>query len=123
MSRKNRTYIIITGIVAITLIWLSQSNKNEKPKLESPLDEEISTNDTADNTVNTLDGALWASDDKTKGNLMLITKDTTVYINTSRDYSDLVGKSVVVSINGTSDNFTLLNIEENRTKDGFIQTN
>ena len=122
MNKKNRIYIIITGVVAITLIWLSQSNKNLRPELES-LSGANSVNNTANKPVDTVEGTLWRSDDDAKGNLMLVTSDAIIYIRTSRDFNELVSKNVVVSIDGTSDNFTLLNIEKNLAKDGFIQTN
>lgn len=123
MEKKNRIYIIITGVVAITLIWLSQSNRNKIPKLESFLGRETEQNNTTDKkSVNALEGTLWPSDNETKGNLMLVGKNATVYIRTSRDFSDLVGKYIIASINGTLENFTLLNIEENLTRDGFIRT-
>ncbi|OGN02561.1 MAG: hypothetical protein A2651_00045 [Candidatus Yanofskybacteria bacterium RIFCSPHIGHO2_01_FULL_42_12] len=122
MNKKNRIYIIITGVVAITLIWLSQSNKNLRPELES-LSGANSINNTVDKPVDTVEGTLWRSDDDAKGNLMLVTSDAIIYIRTSRDFNELVSKNVVVSIDGTSDNFTLLNIEKNLAKDGFIQTN
>lgn len=123
MEKKNRIYIIITGVVAITLIWLSQSNRNKMPKLESFLGRETEQNNTTDKkSVNALEGTLWPSDNETKGNLMLVGKNATVYIRTSRDFSDLVGKYIIASINGTLENFTLLNIEENLTRDGFIRT-
>jgi len=121
MSQKNRFYIIITGLVAITLIWLSQSNKNKEANLELPLGEELTNNITTEN-VDTLEGVLWSSDDETKGNLMLVNNNTTIYIRTSRDFSNLTGKYVIASIDGNLDNFTLLNIEENLAKDGFIKT-
>jgi len=90
--------------------------------MELPLGEELTNNVTAKN-VNILEGVLWSSNDETKGNLMLVNNDTTIYIKTSRDFSDLTGKYVIASVDGTLDNFTLLNIEENLTKDGFIKTN
>lgn len=122
MNKKNRIYIIITGVVAITLIWLSQSNRNSELDLELPLGDSI-TSDTAVEPVETLEGTLWLSDDETKGNLMLVTGDATIYIRTSRDFSELVSKDVVVWIDGILDNFTLLNTEENLAKDGFIKVN
>src|SRR3989344_8026198 len=120
MDRKNRIYIVITGIVAITLIWLSQSNNSQGPELES-LSGENFINNTVKQSVDTLEGVLWLSDNETKGNLMLVTADTTIYVRTSRDFSGLVGRHVVVSVNGTLENFSLLNIEESITKDGFIK--
>ncbi|MBI2674553.1 MAG: hypothetical protein HYX22_02350 [Candidatus Yanofskybacteria bacterium] len=122
MNKKNRIYIIMTGVVAITLIWLSQNNKSKETDLELPLDEELSDNIAAEN-VGTLEGVLWSSGDEAKGNLMLISNNTTIYIRTSRDFNDLVGKHVIASVEGTLDNFTLIDIVENLTKDGFIKTN
>ena len=119
MEKKNRIYIIITGLVAITLIWLSQSNKNKLSDLQLPLDEELTSN-IADENVNTLEGVLWSSDDETKGNLMLVNNNTTIYIRTSRDFSGLTGKYVIASVDGTLDNFTLINIEESFAKNGYI---
>ena len=120
MDRKNRIYIVITGIVAITLIWLSQSNNSQGPELES-LSGENFINNTVKQSVDTLEGVLWLSDNETKGNLMLVTADTTIYVRTSRDFSGLVGRYVVASVDGTLENFSLLNIEESLTKDGFIK--
>jgi len=120
VEKKNRIYIILTGVVAITLIWLSQSNKNQLSELQLPIGEELTDNISAEN-VDTLEGVLWSSDDETKGNLMLVNNNSTIYIRTSRDFSDLTGKYVIASVDGTLDNFTLLNIEDNLAKDGFIK--
>lgn len=121
MDKKGRIYIVVTGVVAITLIWLSQSNQNQAPELDIPVPTLpfVETNE----SLNTLEGVLWSSDDEEKGNLMLVSGKTTVYIRTTRDFSNLVGKYVIASIGGTLDNFILLNIEENLAKDGFIQVN
>lgn len=121
MEKKNRIYIIITGLVALTLIWLSQSNRNQIPELESLLEKEVKNENVSEEPINTLEGVLWSSDDETKGNLVLVGKDTTVYIRTTRDFGDLIGKYVIASVEGTLENFTLLNIEENLTRDGYIQ--
>ena len=125
MIKKNLIYIILTGAVAIILIWLSQGNRNQAPEFES-LIEENTENNTASKEkepLNTLEGVLWSSDDGAKGNLMLVNSNTTIYLKTSRDFSNLVGKNVIISMDGALDNFTLLNIEENLTKGGFIQVN
>mgnify|MGYP001567969249 CR=1 FL=1 len=122
MIKKNLIYIIIIGIVALTLIWLSQSSKNQVPELKSLLDDKKIENSTiAKKSNNMLEGVLWSSDDDTKGNFMLVTGNKTIYIKTSRKFNELAGKNVIVSIDGTPDNFTLLNIEENLTKDGYIK--
>lgn len=122
MIKKNLIYIIVIGIVALVLIWLSQSSKNQAPELKSLLDDKkIENNAITKKLNNTLDGVLWSSNDNTKGNLMLVTGNTTIYIKTSRKFDELAGKNVIVSIDGTPDNFTLLNIEENLTKNGYIK--
>lgn len=123
MDKKNRIYIILTGVVAITLIWLSQSNKNRAPEIQLPLGEELTDNNIAVEKVGTLEGVLWLSDNEVRGNLMLVNQYAIIYLKTSRDFSDLVGKYVIASVDGTLDNFALLNIEENLTRDGFIKTN
>lgn len=58
-------------------------------------------------------GALKISDNSKKGNLMLATKDHVIYIKTSRDFSALVGKNVMVTYEGTMDNFVLGSISAN----------
>jgi hypothetical protein len=126
MIKKNLIYIILTGVVAIVLIWLSQGNRNQAPELESFIKENTENNTVSKkpvNTLNTLEGVLWSSDDEAKGNLMLVNSGITIYLKTSRDFSDLIGKNVIISMDGALDNFTLLNIEENLTKGGFIQVN
>ncbi|MBI4160570.1 MAG: hypothetical protein HY506_01550 [Candidatus Yanofskybacteria bacterium] len=126
MERKNRIYIIMTGVVALTLIWLSRPAPEVDESLKS-LDgsrerqEGVSTE--SQPRHRDVEGVLWSSDDEAKGNLMLVKNNATIYIRTSRDFSDLIGEHVIASIDGTLDNFTLLNIEENLTKDGFINTN
>ena len=41
---------------------------------------------------------------------MLVTGSHTIYINTSRDYSSLIGSQVNVTYNGTLDSFGLVEI-------------
>lgn len=120
MEKKNRIYIVMTGVVALTLIWLSQSNRNQMSEFQLPLNEE-SAHNTANHPIDTLEGVLWSSDDEARGNLMLVNQYATIYLKTSRDFGNLVGKNVIVSVDGTLDNFTLLNIEEVLAKDGFIK--
>lgn len=63
---------------------------------------------------NSLRGELNASNDKNRGNLMLLLADSDriIYLNTSRDYSALIGKNVVVMIDGSMDDFLLVDIKE-----------
>jgi len=59
-------------------------------------------------------GELRISNDKSRGNLMLMLEDSDriIYINTSRDYNSLMGKSVAVTYEGSLDSFTLIDIQE-----------
>src|SRR3989344_7033210 len=125
MTRKNIIYIVVTVLVVLILIWLSRGSDKQIPELESLFKNEENTK-VENGTIikkpdNMLEGILWSSDNIAKGNLMLVTGDATIYINTSRNFSELTGKNVVVTIDGAPDNFTLLNIEENLTKDGYIK--
>ena len=125
MTRKNIIYIAVTVLVALTLIWLSRGSDKQIPELESLFKNEENTK-VENGTIikkpdNMLEGILWSSDNIAKGNLMLVTGDATIYISTSRNFDELKGKNVVVTIDGAPDNFTLLNIEENLTKDGYIK--
>lgn len=88
--------------------------------LESLLGENVANNGGGE-TVSALEGTLWASDNESKGNLMLVTGNAMVYIRTSRDFNNLKGKEVIISADGTLDNFVLINIEENLTKEGYIK--
>ena len=91
------------------------------PELESLLEESAGNSAANEKPVGTLEGTLWLSDNEARGNLMLINSTATVYVRTSRDFSSLVGKYVIVSIDGILENFVLLNIEEHLTRNGYIK--
>lgn len=59
-------------------------------------------------------GTLLTSDNPTRGNLMLKTQNSIFYLRTSRDYSSLLGKSVTATGNGTTEQFSLIDITENK---------
>jgi len=123
MERKNRLYIILTGIVIVTLIWLNSGNKNKAvyPELLNNKEPVNNSSISSPPSTNTIEGILWPSDNESRGNLMLISNQTTIYIKTARNFQNLIGKEVTASIKGNPENFELLNIEENLTKNGFIQ--
>lgn len=58
-------------------------------------------------------GKLQASDNASKGNLMVATSHGTVYIHTSRDFSGLQDKEVTAKVNGSMTAFTLVDITAN----------
>lgn len=64
-----------------------------------------------DGTIS-LSGELKASDNKTRGNLMFVTDSAKIYINTSRDFSGLIGKKTEIIIRGSLDSFVLVDIKE-----------
>ena len=55
-------------------------------------------------------GTLQASDSPAKGNYMISVSGHMLYLRTSRDFSQLVGKAVNVSYSGDQNSFTLENI-------------
>ncbi len=80
-----------------------QNQQSETPKTEVK---------TATGTPANWEGTLKLSDNLQKGNLMLVTADKKIYIHTSRDFSSLLEKQVVVTYEGTSDAFRLGDITE-----------
>lgn len=119
-KRDQQTYALAAVIILIVAgIWFS------KTKAPKNVDEQTNTSDQQNQqqnqpsnssssqgqTGNTWAGMLKASDNNAKGNLMLETGGRVVYLRTSRDFTQLVGKEVVVSYSGTLESFTLLDIK------------
>src|SRR3989344_6802900 len=63
-------------------------------------------------TPGVLEGTLKISDDLKRGNLMLVASERIIYLFTSRDYSALLDKKVRLEIEGTLENFSLVDIKE-----------
>lgn len=108
---------VIVVIILVTII--TQSNKKEEQKPA----EEITNNQNSElqeppkttlSNPNAWEGILKTSDSLAKGNLMLVTKEKTIYIKTSRDFSTLLDKKVSVTYEGTLDAFRLGDIVENK---------
>jgi hypothetical protein len=59
-------------------------------------------------------GTLKASDNATRGNLMVESDKGKIYIRTSRDQSALLGKQVTLQAQGTLNSFTFLGFKEGR---------
>ena len=119
-KKEKQIYIGVAGVlVVIALIWLFKSkpvgqtsqSSDEQAGAQQTIQQRTTTDaSTIAPALNTWDGTLKMSDNSAKGNLMLVTKDHTVYLKTSRDFSALVGKEVTVVYTGTVDSFTLENI-------------
>lgn len=113
---KSREYAI--GIIILVLvgavIW-----KTQKPKTPAQKNSDNQTqppspsgqNPTLPSDNGKLEGELKISDDAKRGNLMLIMQDRTVYIFTGRDYSGLLNKQVQLQIDGSLENFRLIDIK------------
>ncbi|MDR3642296.1 MAG: hypothetical protein P4L74_01545 [Candidatus Doudnabacteria bacterium] len=96
----------------------SQSNNqpaSESTNNPSPTPATTPTTESSDNSgsgVSMAGSDVWqatllASDNSAKGNYMISVSGHNLYLNTSRDYSTLVGKPVNVSYTGDINNFTL----------------
>jgi len=99
-------------IVLVVVGWLAFKKPVEKANNTTPLEQTQQqqaepVKNTTISSPNTWEGVLKASNNSQKGNLMLETKERTIYLKTSRDFSQLLGKDVVVGYEGTLDSFAL----------------
>ncbi len=121
MNKKQKTTYgsILAAVLIIIVIWfVSSKPESGKPSTGSQNGSKGSTSSPSPSPSgqpsgsegNVWKGTLKTSDNSAKGNLMLVTPDHTIYIKTSRDFSSLIGKQVVVAYQGSLDGFTLTNI-------------
>lgn len=113
---KNNKTVVIAAIVIIILIGFSLRNKNNQPAtLGNPqAGQEENTNTEQEITAAQKPlgelpwtGVLKASQEPEKGNLVLISGNHEIYIRTSRDFSGLIDKTVLVSGSGDINSFQL----------------
>ncbi|MDO8496135.1 MAG: hypothetical protein Q7S43_01635 [bacterium] len=129
MNRKTRFYLVVLLAGVVLTGWALYKNDNLKLNFfrDQIKSEEVPLVDQDNNTGrssfvgNYLEGQLKNSDDLNLGNLKLTSSLGEIYIKTSRDFSALIGFDVLMTIDGTLDKFTLLNIEKRLEKDGYIQ--
>lgn len=81
---------------------------------------ELTTDNTNTAPVDTINGVLSVSDDLNKGTLKIVSNLGVVYLRTSRDFSKLLGAQVSAFINGSLENFELVDIQAMIQKDGYI---
>jgi hypothetical protein len=86
----------------------SGSSSNSTPNNNPNSNQDV----VVEEVPNAIKGELQRSNDSRRGNLMLLLdeEDRIIYLNTSRDYSDLIGKHVQVNIEGSLDDFRLVDI-------------
>jgi hypothetical protein len=118
MKPKN----IIIALVLLAAAWAiwsftgksADSQKgNGGPEEQSTQNSQPSGQEQVQEVPNALEGELKVSNDKKRGNLMLLlaNSDRIIYLNTSRDFGSLIGKQVIVSIEGSLDDFALQDIK------------
>ena len=128
-AKKTKVYLLVLLVgVALTVWSLFFKDKNtDLEVVENQEQEEEGTVKDEDSgivsgaTGSYLEGRLENSDDSIQGNYKLISSVAQIYIKTSRDFSSLVGSDVLVLIDGSTESFTLLNIEKRVERDGYIQ--
>jgi|GEM_PF-3931907 len=118
MISKN-TIVITVLLVALWAIW-SFGGETSDSQQENNDEQDQAAENTPGNgpeqvqeVPNALEGELKASNDRKRGNLMLLLNDSDriIYLNTSRDFGSLVGKQVTVTIEGSLDDFVLQDIK------------
>lgn len=134
--KKDKIYFLSVGVgVALMVVALVVKNKDgfdvadvvddnmeEQEELTSgEIGDVIKRDQTVLSGANYLEGILYNSEDLNRGNLKLISKLGDIYLRTSRDFSSLVGFKVLVLINGTHENFELLDIQSKIADEGFIR--
>jgi hypothetical protein len=92
----------------------STSNSSDSSAPDVMIEEDEDTETVVEEVPNGLQGELRASNDSNRGNIMLLLNDSDriIYLNTARDYSALFGKNVLVKIDGSMDDFRLVDIIE-----------
>lgn len=115
MKNKQIYWAVAAVVIIVAIIWIYKANRHAEQTptenlTEQTLNQSTSTPPTAIQTESTWQGVLKKSDNDTKGSVMLVTKERTIYIKTSRDFSSLIDKNVSVSYEGTWQSFVLGNV-------------
>ena len=114
MNLSKKDYVIFTIALIIIIFALIKFSTNKKlgtPEKQTSLENQNpKLNPTKNNLEQTITGKLTVSDNKKRGNLMLITDKQTIYLSTGRDYSKFINTQVNLQIKGTPDNFSLIDI-------------
>ena len=118
MDKKTWYYVGAAVIVVILLVLAnrnkpasapsgSQTNGSQPASLADSSQPKDATQTSPSIKGDYWEGTLKTSDNSGKGNYMLVTDKGIIYINTSRDFSSLVGQKVKVGYEGTLENFRL----------------
>jgi len=109
MKKQHKQYATAVGVLVVVLavFWLAKTKPANAPEKSESQTTTPAPQPTAATEANVWHGTLKASNNGTKGSLMLVTTDRTIYIRTSRDFSDLINKKVRVTYSGTLQSFVL----------------
>jgi hypothetical protein len=106
---KKHIFLLVGILVIVIAGWLIK-NQNSKSPVNSNLTPTNESLKPSTPTSQNISGLLKLSDNTQRGNLMLETAKEKIYLFTGRDYSKLLNTQVVLKINGTLENFSLIDI-------------
>lgn len=124
LKTKFYLFILLVGVIltAWALFFKNQSVDVVSDESSNEMNADWNEKESASSKlVNYLEGRLEKSDNSSRGNLRLVSSLGEIYIKTERDFNFLVGYDVLISINGTLENFQFLNMEKRFEKNGYIQ--
>ncbi len=116
MKKKNQQLYaaIAIVVVVVALIWYFKTNPGNtvSDSVNQTKNGTGSKNpgNTSSTKASVWTGTLKKSDNSSKGNFMLVTKDRTIYFTTVRDFSSLIDKKVNLTYEGSLKGFTVLNL-------------
>jgi hypothetical protein len=109
--KKTIFLLVLIGAIAAVAYYYKKPDDKKQTADDKELLGTQPNNITDTIAGNAWTGTLKKSDISTKGNLMLVFPDQSkVYIQTSRDFSNLIDKEVVVEIKGSKESFQLIEI-------------
>ena len=122
MAQNGKKYLPAAVIVLVIVVvagiqyFKNQNSSPEQDKNQTPNEQQQSGDSQQGDepepaNPEQLTGTLKISDDLKRGNLMLATDERNIYVFTSRDYSALLDKPVIMEIDGSLDNFRLVDIK------------
>ncbi|MBL8029877.1 MAG: hypothetical protein JNN11_01380 [Candidatus Doudnabacteria bacterium] len=114
---KNKQNLVISAVIVVALIaaWQLGKTPTTSTRQNNQSDKNIEQTNSAseksdpkeNNNKKTWTGSLKASDNLSKGVYILNVEGKNIYIKTSRDYSSLLDKQVMVTYEGTLESFKL----------------
>lgn len=115
MQKKYAIWAV--AVLVIAAAWLI-GGKLGRQQTEQPAQDDNQQTQVKNDDLETVGGKVWfgeleKSDDAKRGNLMLVWDEAKppVYINTSRDFNQLIGREVEVTYEGNTQQFRLLDIK------------